>query len=198
MKSCCPWPARPTAPACRSSLPWLSRSRRGSSALRLRTIKPTCPTTWARLPALATRAASEVPRPLCGYGGSDRRHRPCQPISPRLYASLADYDGHSFSTYRWQPAADLKTYVYRALDDAVFRADLERRPRPLLTAADLQVFPPEAVDPAWASASASRWPTGSTLGTGSTRKLRGRRSRPTGPYDGLRVLAGSTASTRSS
>lgn len=74
---------------------------------------------------------------------------PVPPDSARLYASPADYHGHSFFTYRWQPAANLKTFVYRALDDAVFRADLERRPRPPLAAADLQFFPPEAVDPAW-------------------------------------------------
>ncbi len=71
------------------------------------------------------------------------------PDSPSLYASPADYHGHSYFTYRWQPVALLKTYIYRALDDAVFRADLALRPRPPMLAGDLHFFPDEAVDSAW-------------------------------------------------
>lgn len=51
--------------------------------------------------------------------------------SDRLLATPADYHGHSFYTYHWQPAVDnntgqvlpLKCHIFRALDDAVFRAD---------------------------------------------------------------------------
>ena len=52
-------------------------------------------------------------------------------------------------TYRWQPRPTLKTLVFRALDDAVFRRDFALRPRPPLQPGDLSFFPPEAVDPAW-------------------------------------------------
>ena len=82
-----------------------------------------------------------------------RRDRPPPPAVPpdseRLFASPADYHGRSFFTYRWAPAADLRTHVYRALDDAVFAADLALRPRPALSPADASAFPPEPVDPRW-------------------------------------------------
>jgi hypothetical protein len=74
---------------------------------------------------------------------------PVPPDSARLYASPADYNNASYFTYRWQPGNRLKTLVFRALDDAVFRRDFALRPRPVLQASDLQFFPPEAVDPAW-------------------------------------------------
>ena len=74
---------------------------------------------------------------------------PAPPDSPRLFASPADYAGHSFFTYRWLPAANLQDFVFRALDDAVFKGDFARRPRPVLLSNDLQFFPPEAVNPAW-------------------------------------------------
>lgn len=69
------------------------------------------------------------------------------PDSGRLYASLADYHHRSYFTYRWLPAAHLRTHVFRALDDAVFRADLARRPRPPLAGSDATAFPPD-----WAQA----------------------------------------------
>lgn len=51
--------------------------------------------------------------------------------SDRLFATPADYHSHSFYTHRWKPAVDdeteqvlpLKCHIFRALDDAVFRAD---------------------------------------------------------------------------
>jgi hypothetical protein len=76
---------------------------------------------------------------------------PVPPDSPRLFASPADYHGCSYFTYRWLPAAHLRVFVYRALDDAVFRADFARRPRPALDPSDLRFFPAEATDPAWNS-----------------------------------------------
>jgi len=74
---------------------------------------------------------------------------PVPPGSPRLFASPADYHGSSYFTYRWQPAPRLRTLVFRALDDAVFRRDFALRPRPPLHAGDLGFYPPEAIDPAW-------------------------------------------------
>lgn len=60
--------------------------------------------------------------------------------SERLLASRADYHSHSFFTYRWVPAADLKTHVFRALDDTVFKTDWERR------ATDQAVLDPTQAD----------------------------------------------------
>jgi hypothetical protein len=45
----------------------------------------------------------------------------------RLYASPADYHNRSFFTYRWQPQPLLNLHVFRAMDDAVFKADWSRR-----------------------------------------------------------------------
>lgn len=73
--------------------------------------------------------------------------------SAKLYASPADYHGRSHFTYRWLPAARLKMFPYRALDDAVFKADLAQRPRPVpLLESDLQYFPNEAIEPSWNAA----------------------------------------------
>ena len=46
----------------------------------------------------------------------------------RLYASPADYHNRSFFTYRWQPQPLLNLHIFRAMDDAVFKADWSRRP----------------------------------------------------------------------
>ena len=82
-----------------------------------------------------------------------RRERPGAPALPpdseKLYASPADYHGHSYFTYRWLKAPLLKMFPYRALDDAVFQADLARRPRDPLLADQLQFFPSEAVEARW-------------------------------------------------
>lgn len=74
---------------------------------------------------------------------------PVPPDSPKLWASPADYKSNAYFTYRWLPSEDLKTFVYRALDDAVFKADQARRPRPALLATDMEFFPDPAVEPAW-------------------------------------------------
>jgi hypothetical protein len=82
-----------------------------------------------------------------------RRERPPAPEVPpddeRRFASPADYHARSYFTYRWLPADELRTHVFRALDDAVFAADLAQRPRPALSPADASAFPPEDVDPRW-------------------------------------------------
>ena len=82
-----------------------------------------------------------------------RREQPPAPEVPpddeRRFASPADYHARSYYTYRWLPADELRTHVFRALDDAVFAADLALRPRPALSPADASAFPPEAVDPRW-------------------------------------------------
>jgi len=56
------------------------------------------------------------------------RKRPDPPITPpadsdKVYATPADYHGRSFYTYRWQPVDNLKTHIFRALDDAIFKRD---------------------------------------------------------------------------
>ena len=84
------------------------------------------------------------------------REKPPAPAVPadsaKRFASTADYHGHSFFTYRWLPAARLKTLTYRALDDGVFQADLARRPRAALHESNAQFFPDEAAEPAWDAA----------------------------------------------
>lgn len=60
----------------------------------------------------------------------------------RLFASPADYYDRSFFTYRWQPQQHLKLHVFRALDDAIFKADWSRRPSALpLAESQLDLFP---------------------------------------------------------
>ncbi len=78
------------------------------------------------------------------------RERPDPPITPpadsdKVYATPADYHGRSFYTYRWQPVANLKTHIFRALDNSVFKADWARRERETAThsAEDEDLFPPE-------------------------------------------------------
>ncbi len=76
------------------------------------------------------------------------RQEPAAPPTPpsdsdRVYATPADYHGRSFYTYRWLPAAYLKTHILRALDETVFHVDLEQRPRSLVQAANTAIFPPE-------------------------------------------------------
>lgn len=55
------------------------------------------------------------------------RKRPDSPIPPpdseRVYATPADYHSHSFYTYRWYAQDHLKTHIFRALDDALFKVD---------------------------------------------------------------------------
>lgn len=46
----------------------------------------------------------------------------------RFYASPADYHSRSFFTYRWKPQPSLQLHVFRAMDDAVFKADWSQRP----------------------------------------------------------------------
>ena len=49
------------------------------------------------------------------------------PDSDKVFATPADYHGHSYYTYRWQPQQHLKTHIFRALDDALFKGDWKRR-----------------------------------------------------------------------
>lgn len=74
----------------------------------------------------------------------------------RVYASPADYHGRSAYTYRWRPAPDLRTHLYRALDEAIYQADWGSRPRPELTDSDLDAFPDERVEPHWDWATRAR------------------------------------------
>jgi hypothetical protein len=49
------------------------------------------------------------------------------PDSDKVFATPADYHGRSYYTYRWQPQQHLKTHIFRALDDALFKNDWKRR-----------------------------------------------------------------------
>jgi hypothetical protein len=90
-------------------------------------------------PATVFRVLREPPGPPAAAG-----------TSGRVWASRADYHGHSYFTYRWSPAPYLKAFTYRALDDAIFQADLARRPRTQpLAATHLQFFPDEDAEPGW-------------------------------------------------
>jgi hypothetical protein len=78
-----------------------------------------------------------------------RRQRPPVPVPPpdaeQVFATPGDYAGNSYYTYRWQPSPHLKVHIFRALDDAVYKADWARRASasPTVTAADEPLFPVE-------------------------------------------------------
>ncbi len=59
------------------------------------------------------------------------RERPDPPKPPpdseKVYASLPDYHGHAFYTYRWEPKDYLKAHIFRALDDTLFKTDWSLR-----------------------------------------------------------------------
>lgn len=84
-----------------------------------------------------------------------RRVRPEPPIPPpdseKVYASPADYHGHSYYTYRWSTVSNLRTHIFRALDESLFNVDWSRRgtDRQNLNADELQFFPKREVDPRW-------------------------------------------------
>lgn len=73
--------------------------------------------------------------------------------SDAIYATPADYHGHSFYTYRWQPAPNLKVHIFRAMDDAVFKTDWRQRPGHMVdpngNAEHRTWFPSEAAEPQW-------------------------------------------------
>lgn len=86
-----------------------------------------------------------------------RRVPPDRPKAPadseKVYATAADYHGDSFYTYRWTPKTNLKTHIFRALDDSLFRIDWARpRPRKVLSATDKSIFPDPADEPRWTAA----------------------------------------------
>jgi len=114
---------------------------------------------------------------------------PVPPDSAKVWASKADYHGHSFFTYRWLPAAQLKTFVYRALDDAVFRADRGARPRAPLSPDDAQFFPAEADEPAWTALKRAQVATELNALNGLSAAAAPAAYRALS-NDGLRVLAG--------
>lgn len=74
---------------------------------------------------------------------------PPPPDSDRVFASPADYHSQSFYTYRWQPRVHLKTHIFRALDDALFKTDWTHRPREPLAPDQLKYFPTEVDEPNW-------------------------------------------------
>lgn len=86
------------------------------------------------------------------------REKPDPPVPPpdseRVFATPADYYAKSFYTYRWRPRENLKTHVFRALDESLFKVDWLQRhqpqsPRSPLTASQLQFFPDVAIESRW-------------------------------------------------
>jgi len=72
--------------------------------------------------------------------------------SDKVFATRADYNGYSSYTYRWQPSANVKTHIFRAMDDAVFNVDWTERPlrsNPTLLASRIEFFPDEAIEHNW-------------------------------------------------
>jgi hypothetical protein len=81
-----------------------------------------------------------------------RRERPDRPVPPldgeRVFATPADYHSRSYYTYRWVPQRNLKTHIFRALDEALFRLDWTLRAVEVdLDPAQLEYFPEG--DPRW-------------------------------------------------
>lgn len=72
--------------------------------------------------------------------------------SERVYATPADWHGHSFYTFRWKPEPNLKTHVHRAMDEAVFNSDWAKRPRANLDPNDMSRFPDPVAEPTWSAA----------------------------------------------
>ncbi|MCI0687293.1 MAG: hypothetical protein L0Y54_08665, partial [Sporichthyaceae bacterium] len=117
-----------------------------------------------------------------------RRVKPPAPVVPpdseKVFASPADYHGRSYYTFRWLPSAQLRTHVFRALDHAVYRADVARRPRPALATND-PAFPSEFV-PAKRTAVAAELNALNAFTTLNAAALAAYRGLSN---DGLRVLA---------
>lgn len=80
--------------------------------------------------------------------------QPPAPVTPgtRVWASRADYHSQSFYTFRWAPKPNLKTHVFRALDDSLFTVDRAARPATAVAATALQYFPAEGADARWNAA----------------------------------------------
>lgn len=72
--------------------------------------------------------------------------------SERVYATPADWHGHSFYTFRWKPAPNLKAHVHRAMDEAVFNTDWAKRPQANLDPNDMSRFPDPVAEPTWGAA----------------------------------------------
>lgn len=84
------------------------------------------------------------------------RKKPDAPLVPvdaeRVFATRADYHSRSFYTFRWTASTNLKTHVFRAMDETLYRVDWANRPRPAVSPNDVSVFPDHGVDPRWTAA----------------------------------------------
>jgi hypothetical protein len=116
------------------------------------------PTTADRWPGVGPFAArpgneSQCAPPQRVFRVWRKKPPPPPPIvdSARIYATPADWHGHSFHTFRWAPQPNLSAHVSRALDEAVFEADWAVQPRPPLDPAD-PGFPDAATEPIWTAA----------------------------------------------
>lgn len=118
----------------------------------------------------AVRAIDRWPGPGTWSSRSGNESRPASPVrvfrvyrvpppppeavvdSERVYATPADWRGHSFYTFRWKPEPNLKTHVHRAMDEAVFSTDWAKRPRANLDPNDMSRFPDPAAELTWNAA----------------------------------------------
>jgi hypothetical protein len=55
----------------------------------------------------------------------------------RVWATTADYQSHSFRTFRWPASADLKAHVYSVLDGTLFMVERAREDIAAVSAADM-------------------------------------------------------------
>lgn len=87
-----------------------------------------------------------------------RRELPLAPALPpadsdKVYATSADYHSHSFYTFRWIPISDVKTHIFRALDESIFAVDWEKPTRltldPNNNTDHRKLFPAQASEPRW-------------------------------------------------
>lgn len=116
------------------------------------------------------------------------------PDSEKVFATPADYHSRSFYTYRWVAQPGLFAHVFRAVDEAVFQADLAHGPRPALNPAipaDRLFFPPQAVEPEWTDLRCQQ----AANAINAINPLRGNPAAALAAYrklpnDALRVLAG--------
>ena len=89
-----------------------------------------------------------------------RREPPPTPTLPpadsdKVYATAADYNGHSVYTFRWVRLPNLRTHIFRALDESIFDIDWSRPTSARITLnpnnnpEHRKLFPLESSEPRW-------------------------------------------------
>lgn len=114
--------------------------------------------------------------------------------SERVYATPANWQGRSFSTFRWKPEPNLKAHVHRAMDEAIFGADWAKRPRAGLDPNEMSHFPDPAAEPTWNAAKRAQVAQAlngfNDLATASVSRAEALAAYRALSDDALRVLAG--------